>query len=54
MNADKLDLGEGTELVSSFTEISSLVGYKIRAFYDGFDHSLFETGKGKIISCCSN
>ena len=50
----RLGLGEETESVSSFTEISSLLGYEIRAAYAGFSHSLFETREGKILSCGSN
>ena len=50
----QLCLGEETESVSSFTEISSLVGYEIRAAYTGCSHSLFETRDGKILSCGSN
>ena len=47
-------LGEETKSVSSFTEISSLLGYEIRAAYAGYNHSLFETREGKILSCGSN
>ena len=46
----KLGLGKGTESVSSFTEISLLRKYEIRAAYAGGDHSLFETREGKILS----
>ena len=50
----QLCLGEETESVSTFTEISLLVGYEIRAAYAGCVHSLFETREGKILSCGSN
>ena len=40
--------------VSSFTEILSLVGYKISKVYAGCSHSLFQTRKLKILSCGSN
>lgn len=43
-----------TESVSSFTEISSLSEYKIRAAYAGFNYSLFETKEGKVLSCGYN
>ena len=50
----QLGLGEEADSVSSFTEISSLEGYEIRAAYAGGCHSLFETKEGKILSCGSN
>ncbi|KAK8835261.1 hypothetical protein M9Y10_027871 [Tritrichomonas musculus] len=50
----ELGLGERTESVSSFTEISSLVGYEIRAAYAGHGHSLFKTREDKILACGSN
>ena len=53
-SSGQLGLGEETKSVSSFTMISSLFGYKIRAAYAGHDHSLFETQEGKILSCGHN
>ena len=50
----ELGLGERTESVSSFTEISSLVGYEIWAAYAGHGHSLFKTREDKILACGSN
>lgn len=50
----RLGLGKETRSVSSFTAISSLCGYKIRAAYAGGSHSLFETSEGKILSCGRN
>ena len=47
----RLGFGEGTSSVPSFTEISSLSSYKIRAAYAGSCHSLFETREGKILAC---
>ena len=47
-------LGKETKSVSSFTEISSLLGYKISAAYARHYHSLLETREGKIISCGNN
>ena len=46
----ELGLGEETKSVSSFTEISSLLGYEIMAAYAGRLHSLFETRKGIILA----
>lgn len=50
----QLGLGEEIKRFSSFTEISSLDEYDIRAAYDGDDHSLFETREGTILSCGNN
>ena len=50
----QLGLGKKTKSVSIFTEISLLNGYEIRSAYAGCAHSLFETCKGKILSCGSN
>lgn len=50
----QLGLGEEIKRFSSFTEISSLDEYDIRAAYAGDDHSLFETREGKILSCGNN
>ena len=50
----EIGLGERTQSASSFTEILSLEGYKIRAAYAGCNHSLFETQEGKILSCGYN
>ena len=50
----QLGLGQQTSSISSFTEISSLKGHKIRAAYAGCDHSLFETREGKILACGYN
>ena len=50
----QLGLGQGTKSVTSFTLISSLGAYEIRAAYVGNRHSLFETREGKIISCGYN
>ncbi|WP_334089870.1 RCC1 domain-containing protein, partial [Helicobacter typhlonius] len=47
----ELGLGQQTSSISSFTEISSLKGHKIRAAYAGCYHSLFETREGKILAC---
>ena len=47
----QLGLGQQTSSISSFTEISSLKGHKIRAAYAGYSHSLFETREGKILAC---
>lgn len=44
----------GTESDWSFTEISSFSNYRIRAAYAGYNHSLFETQDGKILSCGNN
>ena len=50
----QLGLGEGTGQISTFTLISSLERFVIRAAYAGFCHSLFETVEGKILSCGHN
>ena len=50
----QLGLGEETESVSSFTEISSLFKYEITSAYAGDRHSLFVTSEGKILSCGNN
>ena len=50
----QLGLGQKTKKVLTFTEISSLNKYKIRAAYAGDWHSLFETYEGKIIACGYN
>ncbi|KAK8841776.1 hypothetical protein M9Y10_026725 [Tritrichomonas musculus] len=50
----QLGLGEETKSVSSFTEITALFDYGIRAVYAGYGHSLFETREGKILACGSN
>lgn len=50
----QLGLGENIKSVSSFTEISSLDRYEIRAVSAGYSHSLFETCNGKILSCGHN
>ena len=50
----QLGLGKGIKSVSSFTEISSLGGYKIRSASAGFWHSLFVTREGKVLSCGYN
>ena len=56
--AQKAEVMEGSykeiEYVSSFTKISSLLGHEIRVTYAGYSHSLFETRKGKILSCGDN
>ena len=46
----QLGLGQKTKKVLTFTEISSLNKYKIRAAYEGDWHSLFETYEGKIFA----
>ena len=50
----QLGLGEETESVSVFTEISSLQKYKIKEAYTGPYHSLFVTEEGKILACGYN
>lgn len=50
----QLGLGKEVKSVSSFTEISSLDGYRIREAYAGYHHSLFVTIEGKILSCGPN
>ncbi|KAK8837309.1 hypothetical protein M9Y10_036740 [Tritrichomonas musculus] len=50
----KLGIGKGKMCLSSFTEISSLDGHKIRSAYAGCGHSLFVTRDGKILSCGTN
>ena len=50
----KLGLDKETGSVSSFTLISSLERYEIKAAYAGDVHSLFETHEGKILACGRN
>lgn len=50
----KLGLGKGKMGVSTFTEITSLLAYKIKSAYAGCGHSLFLTNEGKILSCGTN
>lgn len=50
----RLGLSKETRSVSSFTLISSLEKYEIKAAYAGDSHSLFETREGKIIACGNN
>ena len=45
---------KGAKSTKSFTKISSLSGYKIRAAYSEDFYTLFETQEGKILSCGSN
>ena len=49
-----LGLGKEVKSVSSFTEVSSLSGYKITHASAGHFHSLFQTNEGKILSCGGN
>ena len=50
----EIGLGERIKSVSSFTEISSLRRYKIKAAYAGYCFSLFQTKNGKILACGRN
>lgn len=50
----QLCLRKRTGSILSFTKISSLRGYKIRAAYAGHWHSLFKTSESKILSCSSS
>lgn len=43
-----VDLEKRKKIFSSFTEINSLAGYKIRTFYDRSCYSLFNTS-GKLL-----
>lgn len=50
----QLALGKGTESVPSFNEIASLNNLEIRHAYADYNHSLFQTRDGKIMSCGDN
>lgn len=50
----ELGLEKKIQQVSTFTYISSLKGYKIKAAYAGLCHSLFQTFDGKVLSCGNN
>lgn len=50
----QLAIGKHSKSAKEFTEISSLKGYKIGAAYAGYNHSLFQTVDGKVVSCGNN
>ena len=53
-NFCQLGLDKEIDKVDKFTQIESMQKYKIVHAYAGFYHSLFQTNKGKLISCGSN
>lgn len=53
-NDGRLGFSKEVRKVDSFTVISSLLNYKIKAAYAGNLHSLFQTSEGKILACGYN
>lgn len=50
----KLCFGKRTEYFNKFKKISALKKFRIVSVFAGFDHSLFQTNDGRVLSCGDN